>query len=433
MNKKMMLLSISCACLIFILLTIPAMSTPAELKNADLTDDEISFKDTYYNRQILNGINVPDKTLESFARFSVWLEEQGVDAEAEEINLIYIDDDLKAVTEYAWVFAAKPDTKQFVAEKIAAEQAESESLFSTESDFNNLNTSFAFFEQKYPVKYVHTGLVTFITVENKKQFVADFSEEDEQMLKKISDIIDKSNENIIAPKWSSSNPDMHGDMARWAAEKNGLNESQIDLIADNAAAPDNWGFPWYQEIWEKNYKHFCGPIALNIGGTIITLAHVGGAPGSCEEYVNIAKNLSNDSKYINLGYSTHFMCDISNPLHTGYVIVQAPGYLNGFELIDYITEVEFSDYHAEYETYVGSNWTSGRNFSEYAEDVNNGMTISDPEESVKNLSDYSYAYSDTVVNKISSNQYDNSLFYATAFCIDEGQRYLIGLIEYGCE
>ena len=69
----------------------------------------------------------------------------------------------------------------------------------------------------------------------------------------------------------------------------------------------------------------------------------GYAPAQCENYVNIAGDYYDQpsmyNAYTNLGYSSHFLTDVGNPLHTGMELEQA---LNSWV-------------HGDYEAYVATN------------------------------------------------------------------------------
>ncbi|MDR2943503.1 MAG: hypothetical protein LBU81_00170 [Methanosarcinales archaeon] len=370
--------------------------------------------DAAYSRDKLQNINVSDNTLESFSRFGLWLEEQGVDAEAEDINVMYIDDDLRSLEGY-WVFATRPESKEMYIEILQNSKSENVSPDEMISFLKN-------FDEKYPVKYVRTGLVLFITVENKEALLSEISEEDKQTLKDISDAIleeasIKGNE-VITSNWGSENPNMHGDMAGWAAEKAGFDPYYADIISDNAAEPDF--FSILPNVYERNYKHYYNPDI-----------EFGGAPESIDNYYNnIGSTGLIDEKYVNLSYASHYMADLSMPLHTNYASQQAANTPFG---------IFFGQPHFAYENdYVGANWTSGHNFSRFAKDVNSGYLIQNPGLQSKDLADYAYSYSDDAWRcgfYLTTPGYSytptSSEFYATAFSIDEGQRYLIGLMHNG--
>ena len=100
--------------------------------------------DDAYSRDILQDINVSDSALEAFSRFGVWLEKEGIDAEAENINIMYIDDDLRNIDGY-WVFASRPESREHYTDIIRDAKTKDNSADETVAFLNE-------FDQKYPVK-----------------------------------------------------------------------------------------------------------------------------------------------------------------------------------------------------------------------------------------------------------------------------------------
>ncbi|WNY23915.1 hypothetical protein MmiHf6_12380 [Methanimicrococcus hongohii] len=363
-----------------------------------------------YSKAKLQNINVSDDTLEAFSRFELWLVEQNVDAKAENISIMYIDDDLRAIENY-WVFATRPESKEMYLKTMQNSK-------SSDVSSNEMVSFMKKIDEKYPVKYVQTGVALFVTVENKEALLSDFSEKDTMMLENISHVILeesslKKNE-VITSNWGSSNPNLHADMSRWAAEKAGFDTNSVNIISNNANAPDFFSIP--DNILERNYDHYYNP-----------RSNFGGAPIKINEYYhNINSAGSMDAKCLQLSYASHYMADLSMPLHTNYAGDQSTTFFDDLP------------YHFAYEAnYVGANWTTGHNFSRFAKDVNSGYFMQDPGEAGKALAGYAYLYSDEAricgegISNSASYIPTSSIFYATAFCIDEGQRYLIGLMEAG--
>lgn len=137
--------------------------------------------DKAYSKNKLQNINVSNGTLEAFSRFELFLAKQNGDPEAENISIMYIDDDLRAIENY-WIFAARPESKERRIEKIQNSK-------STNPSSEEMIVFLKQFDEKYPVKYVHTGVALFITVENKDVLLSEISKEDIQMLQNISNIL----------------------------------------------------------------------------------------------------------------------------------------------------------------------------------------------------------------------------------------------------
>ncbi|MBO4301957.1 hypothetical protein J5839_01240 [Methanosarcinaceae archaeon] len=85
-----------------------------------------------------------DSALEAFSRFGVWLEKEGIDAEAENINIMYIDDDLRNIDGY-WVFASRPESREHYTDIIRDAKTKDNSADEMIAFLNE-------FDQKYPVK-----------------------------------------------------------------------------------------------------------------------------------------------------------------------------------------------------------------------------------------------------------------------------------------
>ncbi|WNY23900.1 hypothetical protein MmiHf6_12230 [Methanimicrococcus hongohii] len=404
-------------------------------KNAELIElkyEKVPIDDAY-SRDKLGNINVTDGILEAFTRFGLWLDEEKVDVVVEDTNIMYIDDDLRAIENY-WVFATRPESKESRLEKIKNSKSKNPSS-------EEMVAFLEKFDEKYPLKYVYTGVVLFITVENKETLLSEISEEDLQMLEAIKNVLlEKKSMDL---KWGSSNPNVHLDMSGTAAKKVGFNEYYINMIANNAAVPDDVDFieningfdiaisftpPFYilnglvlnavEYFYLKNYNHYYNP-TNGFGGAIDSIEWM---------YYKTSIPGPKEKKSANLSYSSHYMADLSMPLHTNYAITQAVDYLNG----TYDEEPHFT-----YENdYVGANWTTGHNFSQYSKNENSYYPIYDLEAHSKYLANFSYGYSDEAWNcgvEIANGTYTPSSleFNATRYCIIEGQRSLNGLMLNG--
>ncbi|MDR0766909.1 MAG: hypothetical protein LBE57_00455, partial [Methanosarcinales archaeon] len=412
----------------------------AEENFFELTEFKKVPIDNAYSKDKLQNINVSDGTLEAFSRFGQWLDTQNVNAAAEDINIMYIDDDLRVIENY-WIFATRPESKERYIEIIRESKSRNPS---PDEMIDFLDR----FDERYPVKYVRTGLALFITVENKDALLSEISKEDIRMLEAIRSAL--LEETRMELNWGSSNPNIHADMSRWAAERAGFDPYYVNIISNHAAKPDEVSYidvmlsniveftpsgilingiliSTVEFLYLKNYNHYYNPTALNGNG-------VGGAPANIEKELNsILTATSKEEKVKHLSYASHYMADLSMPLHTNHAVNQSRWF--GLGLL-------FGQPHFAYENdYVGKNWTTGQtghNFSHFAKNVNGGYIIHDPVAQSKDLANYAYLYSDEAwaagnLLAVFGNLYTPppSLFYATIFSIDEGQRHMIGLMEYG--
>ena len=132
------------------------------------------------------------------------------------------------------------------------------------------------------------------------------------------------------------------------------------------------------------------------------------------------------ASYTNLGYASHFMTDVGQPLHTGAEFRQVS-----------LSELRFGDIkyiHNAYEDYVTSNWNSGYNFKSIVENNWYYYPISDPEQATKNLASYTHQYADTILWTIFTNpntwQSDQNIKNITENCLLETAKYALGLVKY---
>jgi hypothetical protein len=153
----------------------------------------------------------------------------------------------------------------------------------------------------------------------------------------------------------------------------------------------------------------------------------GGAPEETKTYANKAKKAKNyysSGKYNlafeNLGYASHFLTDVGNPLHTGAELRQAV----------------FSNVHYAYEGYVSSNWNSGYKFRNVVSGVpvHHYVPITDPEKATKDLASHSHLYADTLFWEIILHkdtwQSSPTVKAITENCLQETARYTLGLVKF---
>jgi hypothetical protein len=156
--------------------------------------------------------------------------------------------------------------------------------------------------------------------------------------------------------------------------------------------------------------------------------HVGGAPGRCNEFatLGLTNRYSGNSEtaYYYIGLASHYLSDVGCPFHTGKAVNQAGQYVGGYE----------NTYHYAFEHYVSTNWDSNYCYSDVVSSNIQSVTVSDPEEAVEDLAEYSYSYLDTLWNEISADPTgfgsDIDVRFATTRCIRETAKYNQGLVDY---
>ncbi|NLI63018.1 MAG: hypothetical protein GX362_06465 [Methanosarcinaceae archaeon] len=131
----------------------------------------------YYTDEKIPGITVSDENKTRLAYLELYKDSFG---NVDELFNPYVDEDISGFFVNYQVFANTP----VVIEKF----------------YNNIDTStkegvllkeyYKDFLKKYPLKFIRSGVVTFITIENKEQLFEEFSEEDMINLTEIAKIND---------------------------------------------------------------------------------------------------------------------------------------------------------------------------------------------------------------------------------------------------
>ncbi len=220
-------------------------------------------------------------------------------------------------------------------------------------------------EQKILFKYIDNSYISNKEKQEMKKAMKEIwenpdqiSEENQLMLAKVATataeyLNDVYGEKDVGIEWSST-PD-HADIAYISVTKWGFSSYYANIAKAAAPAPDGWDTGFWQ-----SYHHYYNP---NLG--------FGGAPGNCNYYAGFAKTNYSSGNYntafTNLGYSSHYLADVGNPLHTGRESDQS---LNQWV-------------HTGYESYVSGNWTTGYNFKNIISGNNIYYIINNPEQAAK--------------------------------------------------
>jgi len=141
-----------------------------------------------FSEEKLRGINVSEKTLKVFTRYEKWLKENSENPDRElsddpEDCVLYIDDDLRSIDGFR-IFATRPASQKMYPDILRGAEIE-------ESSKEEMVSFLIGFEEKYPIRYVCTGGVLFVTIENKEELFAEITEEDREKLRDISDAVFK--------------------------------------------------------------------------------------------------------------------------------------------------------------------------------------------------------------------------------------------------
>ena len=274
-------------------------------------------------------------------------------------------------------------------------------------------------EQKTLFEYIDNSYVSKEEKQEMKKGMKDIwhrypdqiTEEDNVMLERVetataeylNDVYGKKD---VGAAWSSNT--VHPDLIYIATTKWGISSTYKNLAKNAADDPDGWGD--LSEFWQK-YNHYYDP-SIGFGY---------GAMNS-GKFANDAKNYHDSDQlanaYTNLGYSSHYMSDLGNPMHTG----------------EEARQFVFQWVHNDYELYVRTNWTSGHEYKDTVNAVNTYYVITNPEQSAENLASYSHADLDTLYAKVYYNRdtfgSDPEVITITDRVLHETAKYNLGLVKY---
>jgi hypothetical protein len=163
----------------------------------------------------------------------------------------------------------------------------------------------------------------------------------------------------------------------------------------------------------------------------------GGAPGKCSSYASSARSFYQKKDYnnafINLGIASHYISDVTQPMHSG-------SELNSLK--NYLLNWGSDPYHMRYEQYVDDNWgTTGHNFGKWVTQNTEVKSITDPAAAVKSAATTSHVYSDKLFaeiyahpnfdKKVTPNPDDTTYIqYVTIIMNQEAAKYNAGLAKY---
>jgi len=315
-----------------------------------------------------------------------------------DVNIVKVDPTLKNETPY-WIIIAAGGTEKG---RVATFKYIDSSKLLTKKEKAELKEFVKKLWKKYPVKVIKNGRVTLITMSSKAKI--DLTKDEEAMLKKIAQAVNE----YFRTRYGGEvgilwNADTHQDIIYISCKKWGVNDTYAKIAKDAADDPDQWP--------HLPSDHYYNP---DTG--------MGSAPYYCWYYAIGAKSYYELKQYSKafqgLGWSSHFLTDVGNPLHTGRELDQV---LNSWV-------------HYAYENYVSSNWNSGYNFKSVVSGNNYYYSIDDPWDATVNLAKYSHQYVDTLYLKIYNNpdtfKTDKTVKEITENCLLETSKWTLGLVKY---
>lgn len=288
--------------------------------------------------------------------------------------------------------------------------------------------AFAAMDKKSQDEYVKAIDESNLDEETKSQLINDlqdiwtrypgkFSVNDNLVLSDVDSImterfianinVESEEDNIINVRWTAT---PHRDFAKYACDGSAY-ESYAEDAGDD---PDNSGFDPAAYRYYNHYEDaFWG---------------VGGAPGRCDEFADSAIFAVNNgyqaTAHQRFGYACHYLVDPGIPFHSK----GATDYLGGF-----IDALFCAAIHTNYENHVYQQWNTGYEFGDYVSGNSQSITVTNPEDAVKDNADHSAQYYDYIKNEMQTNtnwKNDMMLNYYTAQCVQESARYSHGLYDY---
>lgn len=237
-----------------------------------------------------------------------------------------------------------------------------------------------------------------------KRYPGDLTEEDMAVLEQIDIATDEYLSDMygttgdISVKWTAT---PHREMTRIAVKKWGITDTYADIAAEAADDPDEWIHTPYSHYYDPDTGY-------------------GTADENCDDHATIAAAYYDASQlsaaYTELGYASHFLVDVGNPLHTGMVSEQV--------LHQWV--------HEDYEQYVYQNWDDG--FEDIVSGNNYYISISDPEDAAQDLASYSNGYLSSLWMHIYYNpstwESSSTVEDITENVLLKSAKYNMGLVKY---
>jgi hypothetical protein len=233
----------------------------------------------------------------------------------------------------------------------------------------------------------------------------------------------------------------HGAIIKDALIKMRLMDTRLgrideELIYNAADDPDYWAEEEFIKLKIKDYLVWNNIIAT-ISEICHSIAHYynpslfsgfGLAPYGSQANAEMARGYYHAGDYEKAGahiaYSSHYLTDTGNPMHTGMEVEQA-----------WDKKVEGWDTHGKYEEYVGLKWDNPPyQFNQTITRDLNWYEITNPERTTKNLARYSNAYLNPIYIKMKSNKenfdLDPMIARMTDRCLIASARNTRGLVWY---
>jgi hypothetical protein len=330
------------------------------------------------------------------------------------IELMQVADNIKDSTPYWILLAAGEPERQIILEWVSE-------LNVPEDEEDRMSMFLQEIWRKYPVMIEKEGNTIHMSFTPGAQYTK-LTENENRMLEEISTAITKVQFDLynteISPEWHGG---QHSDIIYLSVKKWGYSDALANEASVAADDPDTWpsivppsGYEEFDDFINTvchSWDHYYNPTL----GT-------GWAPLRCGEFSGSAKDKIDQYDWEggmrDLGWSSHFMTDVGNPLHTGNEVEQAA----------------FPWVHFAYEDYVGNNWMAGYQFKNVVANNWEYHAVYSPDLTTRLLAGFSKNYEDTVYSTIffypDSFDSNQNLRAATEACLLSTAKDTLGLVKY---
>lgn len=217
---------------------------------------------------------------------------------------------------------------------------------------------------------------------------------------------------VEAMEWSDAsshkwNPKEHRNLVSYASEKENIPYEYQIILSESSEKPDIFDKDWVG-VGGQEVNYFSSKQWLH--GYFVDLKD-GGAPKKCKEWVEQAEdsfkagNSSDGYKF--LGYATHYICDLAQPMHTDQTLIK---------------QVK---YHIVYEDYVTQNWDK---FVPVMKSYKGKQIINDPVQACIDIAKESNKLVDRLWNALDDKDY-NEVDNVTIEALQLAIKYTRGIIS----
>jgi hypothetical protein len=275
--------------------------------------------------------------------------------------------------------------------------------------------------KKYPITF-DNGVIVLDLSKKKAEREIILTKQEEKTLGEISDNMAKRMEGSAEPSEEVADDGgvivqwyrpTHADITYLAFTKEGVPEPYAILAQQYSEKPDDMGFPVHQSTHYLNPDYYTGQAQV-----------------ACELYADMALKDYLDHRwydaYSQLGYSSHFLADVGNPLHTGAELQQG------------ITSLMNLNIHDAYENYVYRNWENM--FRSSIEKADASIVTSSPAMTTLRLAMHTHQYLPELNARIYWNwiwnggnfnlNNDLRIYSITDDCLTTTGKYMRGLVRY---